>query len=74
MNPRLPTLHPTKILRALKKAGFREIRKSGSHVILVDKNKRMVVVPMHNKDVKRGLLFSIIKSAELTQKEFLDLL
>lgn len=34
----------------------------------------MTSVPMHPGDVNRGLVRAIIKQADLTEKEFLDLL
>jgi predicted RNA binding protein YcfA (HicA-like mRNA interferase family) len=34
----------------------------------------MVVVPMHAKDLKRGLLFGIIKAAGMSQEEFMEYL
>lgn len=72
---RLPALKPAQIVRVLKKCGFREVRQSGSHLVLVSsERKQLVVVPMHKRDIKRGLLFGILKSAGLLQAEFLQLL
>lgn len=72
---RLPALTSKKIVRALKKAGFEELRQAGSHLILTNAGRtRLVVVPMHSGDLKRGLLFGIIKSTGLTQRQFMDLL
>jgi len=34
----------------------------------------MVVVPFHNKDLKRGTLHVILKQADLTVEEFIELL
>ncbi|GEM_PF-6210317 len=36
--------------------------------------KKIIPIPMHGKDLKRGLLRHIIKQAELTVAEFLNLL
>lgn len=72
---KLPALNAKKVVRALGKAGLKELRQTGSHLVLVNAERtRIVVVPMHNGDVKKGLLFGIIKSAGLTQKQFTDLL
>ncbi len=37
-------------------------------------SKKIIPVPMHNKDIKRGLLISIVKQTELTIEEFKELL
>ncbi len=72
---KLPALNAKKAVRALGNAGFKELRQTGSHLVLINTERtRLVVVPMHSGDLKRGLLFGIIKSAGLTQKQFMDLL
>jgi len=73
--PRLPALHPRKVVAALKQSGFVEASQRGSHLHLFHAGrKRMVTVPMHAKDVKRGTLQSIIRQSGLTVEEFLKLL
>mgnify|MGYP001611823600 FL=1 len=72
---RLPTLTSQKVVRILKRIGFQESRQTGSHLILLNKTtKKIVPVPLHNKDIKRGLLLSIIKQAGMTSKDFFKLL
>ncbi|MDD5055278.1 MAG: type II toxin-antitoxin system HicA family toxin [Candidatus Peribacteraceae bacterium] len=72
---RLPALNPAQLVRALKTVGFKKVRQNGSHLVLVSQDqRRLVVVPMHKRDIKRGLLFGILKSAGLSQREFLELL
>ena len=71
---RLPSLKPWQVVRVLNKLGFEKFRQSGSHLILANKDKKKIIpVPVHNKDLKRGLLRSIIKQTGLTVKEFLKL-
>lgn len=71
---RLPTLKPREVVRILKKIGFTETRKTGSHLILVNKESRKIIpIPIHKKDMKRGLLISIVKQAGLGPEEFLKL-
>ena len=48
----------------VKEQGWTIDRISGSHYILVKDNKTLSV-PVHGKDVKPGLLHSILKSAGL---------
>ena len=72
---RLPSVRPRKIVQVLKRAGFEEARQTGSHLILVSRETRRIVpVPIHAKDMKRGLLLSIIKQSGLTIDEFRKLL
>jgi len=72
---RLPIIRPRKVIHILKSAGFEEMRQTGSHLILANrKTKKVVPVPIHPKDIKRGLLLSIIKQSGLTVNDFLKLL
>lgn len=72
---RLPALKSREVIRALMRVGFEEARQTGSHLILVNKiAKKIIPVPIHNKDIKRGLLLNIIKQADLTIEEFTNLL
>jgi len=72
---RLPVLKPKHVAKALKKAGFVKIRQTGSHLILANKNTRNIVtVPLHAKEMKKGLLFGIIKQSGLTAEEFIKLI
>jgi predicted RNA binding protein YcfA (HicA-like mRNA interferase family) len=71
---RLPILKPQEVVRILKRIGFTEARKTGSHLILINKESRKIIpVPIHKKDIKRGLLISIVKQTELKPEEFIKL-
>lgn len=75
MSQRIPSLRPTEIIRALERAGFAVDRYTGSHAILYKEgHPRPVSVPMHNRELKRSLMFGIIRDAGLTPEEFRDLL
>ena len=76
MKRKLPAIRPDKVLRALERAGFFIHRVSGSHYILKHPTKPIlrVTVPLHNRDLKRGTLQSIVKQAGFTNEEFLKLL
>ena len=71
---RLPTLTPKKLVAIFKKQGFEERRQKGSHLVLKHANGRRLVVPMHDRYLKRGTMMSIINDAGLTEEEFLKLL
>jgi predicted RNA binding protein YcfA (HicA-like mRNA interferase family) len=76
MSPRLPTLKPRQVLRALQRAGFFIHHTTGGHYILKhpDQPHLRVTLPFHNKDLKRRTLESIIEQAGLTAEEFRRLL
>jgi predicted RNA binding protein YcfA (HicA-like mRNA interferase family) len=76
MNERLPALGAREVIRALHRAGFMTVRKSGSHCRLVHNTDpaRKVTIPVHTGDLKRGTLRSIIAQAGFSLAEFLDLL
>lgn len=61
-----------KLLRFLRKQGYREKRQTGSHFILVHPTRRMLVVPVHKGDVPRGLFLQILKDAGFAEKDFLE--
>ncbi|NHZ71737.1 MAG: addiction module toxin, HicA family [Aquificales bacterium] len=76
MSPKLQRVKPRQLVRALKKAGFVEQRQRGSHLRMYrETDKRLVIVPMHKgKDVPTGTLRGILRDADITPDEFLELL
>jgi len=73
---KLPVVRSAEVIRALERAGFFVHRVKGSHYILKHHGKPtlLVIVPFHNRDLKRGTLQSIIKQAGFTNEEFVKLL
>jgi predicted RNA binding protein YcfA (HicA-like mRNA interferase family) len=74
--PRLPSLSGRELVRALKRAGFEEVRQRGSHVALHKRTPERtykVIVPLHSS-LARGTLFDILKQAGLTPEELRSLL
>lgn len=67
----MPAITAKKLLKFLQKRGFYISRKSGSHMILhqKDDDKKHVTLPLHNKDIKPGTLSSILKQAGINKKE-----
>jgi predicted RNA binding protein YcfA (HicA-like mRNA interferase family) len=62
-------------MRALERAGFFHHHTRGSHYHFKHPDRpRLVPVPYHARDIKRGLLRTIIRQAGMTVEEFLDLL
>lgn len=75
MSKRLPQLKPKELIRVLEKFGFVKRRQTGSHAILRHPDtKIMISIPIHSKDIKRGLLFGILKQANISKKELIQTL
>ena len=72
---KLPTVPSGELIRALERGGFEQVRQRGSHVRLRHPDGRVVTVPVHSgKEVGKGLLRKILRDAELTVDDLLDLL
>jgi predicted RNA binding protein YcfA (HicA-like mRNA interferase family) len=74
--PKLPSTSGERVVRALKRAGFVELRQKGSHVSLEKRVGEQVfktVVPMHSQ-LSKGTLSDILKQCGLKLDEFLELL
>ena len=72
---RLPIIKPKHLIRVLGKKGCILKRQTGSHRIFYClHNQKIIVVPIHNKDLKKGLIRSIIKELDLSIEEFDKLL
>jgi predicted RNA binding protein YcfA (HicA-like mRNA interferase family) len=73
---RLPVLTADEVVRALERAGFSVHRIKGSHHHLRNpaRPRARPVVPIHRGDLPAGTLRAIIRQAELSVEEFLDLL
>ena len=57
----MPEMTGRDLERILKKIGFRVIRVRGSHVIMKSDDGREVVVPIHERELGKGLLDRIVK-------------
>ena len=58
-------LKPKELIKKLQGEGWEIARIQGSHHIMKHKEKGMVTVPLHNKDLKPGTLNSILKQTGL---------
>lgn len=76
MSPKLPVITPKQLIRALERGGFVFQRQAGSHrsYIHPDRPDKLVVVPFKTKDIKKGALKNILRQANLTVDELIDLL
>jgi predicted RNA binding protein YcfA (HicA-like mRNA interferase family) len=73
---RLPSLTARKVIRALKRVGFVEDRQRGSRLDLIQpETKARTVAPVHpGRTIKERLLRAIVRDANLSVDEFLELL
>lgn len=71
--PDLPVVKPRAVIKALQKAGFILIRTKGSHCQLKKANL-LVTVPLHNRDMQKSTLASILRQARISIEELSSLL
>ena len=72
--PKLPVISGKELIKKLEKIGYLSVRQKGSHMRLIHNNpcNKPLTVPMH-KFIKPGLLHKIIRDANLTLDDFLNL-
>lgn len=63
------TATPRKIVALITKRGFTFLRQKGSHAIYTDTKGTLVIVPMHAKEISKGTLSRILKTAGLTTQD-----
>ena len=54
----------------MKRAGFTGDHQTGSHTIMLNSRGIRIVVPMHAREMKRGLLMDLLKHVGLTSDEY----
>ena len=76
MNPKLPVVSGREAVKAFERIGYQIVRQRGSHIRLRDESDPdhlPLTVPDH-KTLKPGLLRKLLRDADLTVGEFVDLL
>lgn len=58
------------VLAKLRRAGFDEVRQSGSHKVLRHADGRQTYVAMHPGDIPQGTFRKILKQAGITIDQF----
>lgn len=57
-------LTPKQMIKLLKENGFEVISQNGSHIKMRNPNTgKQTIIPMHSKDLKKGLEDAILKQA-----------
>jgi len=71
--PSLPNISGQAVVKAFARDGWEKARQRGSHIVMVkDGSMATLSVPDH-KEVAKGTLRSLIRSAGLTVEEFIAL-
>jgi predicted RNA binding protein YcfA (HicA-like mRNA interferase family) len=60
------------LLRFLSRQGYRRVRQTGSHLILSHPDRALLVIPMHVRDLPKGLFLKILRDAGFTREDFYD--
>lgn len=68
--PKLIPLKPRKLIRILKQLGFVERDAEGSHLFFSREDGQTTVIPVHNKDLSRGLLRKILHDIQLSVEDY----
>lgn len=70
----LPILSGKEIRKASEQGGWEFARQRGSHMVLVKPGSMASLSVSDHREVARGTLRSLIRAADLTVNEFLELL
>ena len=53
------------LIRLLKREGWYKVKQEGSHLKLRKDGFQDVIIPVHNKNLPKGLLFKILKETKM---------
>lgn len=71
----MPAVRPKDLARVAIRIGFVLDRQKGSHAIyLRASDRRRVVIPMHNRDLKPGMLHALLEDLGLTVDDLITML
>ncbi len=70
--PALPVLSGRKAVRVFEKLGWEVARQRGSHIVLVKEGEIATLSVPDHKEVAKGTLRSLIRSAGLTVEAFVQ--
>ena len=71
--PLLPTLSGKEVIKAFEKDGWVKVRQRGSHMVMVKEGSMATLSVPDHKEVAKGTLRSLIRSAGLTVEAFTEL-
>ncbi len=70
MLPSLPILSGREVVRILESLGWQVARQSGSHIVMVREGQMATLSIPDHREIAKGTLRSIIRTAGLTINEF----
>jgi predicted RNA binding protein YcfA (HicA-like mRNA interferase family) len=71
---KITPLPSKKVVMALEKLGFQQIRQKGSHLFMLHIDGRTTIITIHpDEDIGKGIARKIIKDAKITREEWLKL-
>ncbi len=70
--PKLKVLSGKEVCEILKRYGFEEVRRKGSHIVMQKKlGDTTITIPVpDHKELKKGTLMSIIRQAGIPKEKF----
>jgi len=74
--PKLPVISGSRAIKCFEKMGYQVVRQRGSHVRMhhkSDSTKQPLTIPRH-KTLGKGLLRKLLRDAQITTEELLELL
>ncbi len=69
--PKLPNLGGEEVVSVFQKFGWTVARQRGSHIIMTKENEIVTLSIPNHKEVAKGTLRSLIRSANITIDDFL---
>lgn len=73
MSPKPPLLSGREIVKAFQKLGYYKVDQRGSHIKIRNDVKEIILIIPDHKEVDRWTLKGILKDAELSVEEFINL-
>jgi len=73
MASEIPVLSGRAVVKAFERLGWELVRQRGSHIIMVKPGEIVTISVPDHKEVARGTLRGLIRSANLTVQEFLEI-
>ncbi len=68
-------LSAKKVIKALEKIGFAQIRQKGSHLFMRHPDGRTTLITVHpGEDIGKGMIRKIMNDARITREEWLELI
>ncbi len=74
MSHKPPLLSGNEVVRALKRAGYHVVSQRGSHVKLYNPANEITLIIPNHREVDRWTLKGILKDADISTAQFIDLL